>query len=200
MKKKASKYYVVWQGRKPGIYSTWDDCFFQVREESNAKYKSFSSYDQAQTAYKSSYHNYIGKPSTKIKIKHGIAVDGACDHVSGRAEYQAIDLESNKKILHGGPYKKGTNNLVEFLALVHTLIYCHKYHISSPIYSDSLTAISWVRDNKVRSSCPRCKENIILFQHVDQALEWLKKILYTNKILKWKTSLWGENPADFGRK
>ncbi|MBL8103913.1 MAG: hypothetical protein JNM02_15390, partial [Anaerolineales bacterium] len=39
-----------------------------------------------------------------------------------------------------------------------------------------------------------------LFELIDRAEEWLKNNIYANKLLKWETQIWGENPADFGRK
>ena len=39
-----------------------------------------------------------------------------------------------------------------------------------------------------------------LFELIDRAENWLKTNHYSNKILKWDTPLWGEIPADFGRK
>ena len=200
---KDTKYYVVWQGRIPGIYTNWNDCLSQVKGVSNARYKLFSSYTIAQKAYKSSYTDYYCKGTSKKhsnRISYGIAVDGAYSHKNKKAEYQGIDLKINKRLFHGGPYTKGTNNLVEFLALVHALQYCHHRQIRLPIYSDSKTAMSWVRDKKIRSVCCRCQENKNLFEHIDQALNWLKNNSYNIPIFKWDTSSWGENPADFGRK
>ncbi len=36
---KKQKYYVVWQGKKPGIYSDWDECKEQVVGVQGAQYK-----------------------------------------------------------------------------------------------------------------------------------------------------------------
>jgi hypothetical protein len=35
---------------------------------------------------------------------------------------------------------------------------------------------------------------------IERAEKWLKENRYSNKIVKWETELWGEVPADFGRK
>ncbi len=94
----------------------------------------------------------------------------------------------------------GTNNLMEFLALVHALSLCKRDGVSLPIYSDSRTAISWVRKKEVKTTKQRTKKNEELFDLIDRALMWLKENDCQNKILKWETKVWGEIPADFNRK
>ncbi len=46
-----SKYYVVWRGRKPGVYSNWASAFEQVHEFSGARYKGYKDRDEAYAAY-----------------------------------------------------------------------------------------------------------------------------------------------------
>ena len=55
---KVKKYYVVWNGRIPGIYETWNECKAQVDGFENAKYKSFESLSEAHQQYKAGYENY----------------------------------------------------------------------------------------------------------------------------------------------
>ena len=45
------KFYVVWQGVKPGIYSSWEECKAQVSGFENARYKSFPSMEEAKKAF-----------------------------------------------------------------------------------------------------------------------------------------------------
>lgn len=47
----AAKYYVVWAGRKPGIYGDWDSCRAQVDKFPGARFKSFGSRSEADAAY-----------------------------------------------------------------------------------------------------------------------------------------------------
>lgn len=42
------KYYAVKIGKKPGIYETWNECELQIKGVSGAKYKSFSTMEEAE--------------------------------------------------------------------------------------------------------------------------------------------------------
>lgn len=104
-------------------------------------------------------------------------------------------------IFHKGPFAEGTNNIGEFLALVHALAHLKKSGMTNvPIYTDSKTAQAWVRNKQVRTTLKKSSQNEILFVLMQRAVAWLKSNQYENKILKWNTEKWGEIPADFGRK
>ena len=211
-KKDKNNYYVVWEGIRPGIYPSWAECQKQIIGFPNAKYKGFKKEETALKAFSEGYENYWGKDffeTTLTKeqlskignpILDSVVVDAACSSKTGEVEYQGIYLQSGKQIFHKGPFDDGTNNIGEFLAIVHALAYLKQKNSSIPIYSDSKFAINWVHDKEVRTNLPRSNKNKKLFDFVDRAVLWLKKNNYSNKILKWKTSAWGENPADFGRK
>jgi len=128
-------------------------------------------------------------------------VDAACSSKGGMMEYQGVNTATGKQIFHQGPFKDGTNNIGEFLALVHGLALCKKKGWDDiPIYSDSITAISWVRRKKANTKLDISEENRELFDMIRRAEDWLKANTFTNRILKWETKVWGEIPADFGRK
>lgn len=206
------KYYVVWQGRNPGIYDQWDQCLEQVKGFPAAQYKAFKSITEAQHAYRDLYANYVEhKDKTPLvdeklrrrigrPIEASICVDAAWNTSTGDVEYQGVDHQTGELLFHQGPYADGTNNIVEFLAIVHALGYCQQRKISMPIYSDSKTAISWVRDKTARTQHPRNIKNEPLFVLLDRAVTWLNTNTFENRILKWETAVWGEIPADFGRK
>jgi ribonuclease HI len=99
-----------------------------------------------------------------------------------------------------GPFFDGTNNIGEFLAIVHALALLKKHNSEVPIFSDSKTAISWVKAKKSNTKLDPTGRNAELFELIKRAEDWLKDNTYKNKILKWETKWWGENPADFGRK
>src|SRR5690606_23219034 len=130
----------------------------------------------------------------------GKSVDGAWNTKNGLVEYQGVRTGSREQLFRVGPLEDGTNNIVEFLGIVHALAYCKQRSLTLPIYSDSVNAINWVKDKEVRTKHPRSKNNVKLFELVDRAANWLNENEYENKILKWETKAWGENPADFGRK
>lgn len=208
--KKNEKYYVVWEGKKNGIYNSWEECKEQIYGFSSAKYKSFKSLEEAQKAFNDNSETYIGKTLkgtllTKEKegekpIENSISVDGACSGNPGIAEYQGVYTCTATPIFHAGPFKDTSNNIVEFLAIVHALAYCKKNNISIPIYSDSKIAIFWVDNKKCSSIIKRTKNNNKVFELITRAENWLENNEYENKILKWNTKEWGEIPADFGRK
>lgn len=212
MSKSKPKFYVVWVGVKPGIYKSWNECKAQITGYQSAKYKAFKTMEEAKRAYKGSAVDYygVGKPgkagSAKRNFsadidKNSISVDAACSGNPGLMEYRGVITTTGKEIFKVGPLKRGTNNLGEFLGLVHALAYLKK--LDKPeigIYTDSRTAMAWVRNKKIKTTLSRSSENEPLFKLVDRALDWLNENSYNNRIIKWDTANWGEIPADFGRK
>jgi ribonuclease HI len=209
---KKQKYYVVWEGNTPGIYDSWEKCQLQIKAYPNAKYKAFPTKEEAIQAFEGNYYDFITKGEKKtIKspkllekaniIWDSIAVDAACSGNPGNLEYRGVFTNSGKEIFKEGVFKKGTNNIGEFLALVHALALLQKkQQFTTPIYSDSRTAMAWVRNKKVKTNLTRSQENKLLFELLERALLWLDTNSFKNPILKWDTKNWGEIPADFGRK
>jgi ribonuclease HI len=206
------KYYVVWKGVEPGIYESWKECERQVRGFEGAVYKSFEDLETARKAYGSHPSEYYGKPSPKptltpeqrrkigTPILESICVDAACSGNPGVLEYRGVDLIARKEIFHQGPFPQGTVNIGEFLAIVHALAYLKRINSTLPVYSDSRTAIKWLKDKAIKTKLERNKKNAGLFDLVDRALKWLRENDYPNRVMKWETEYWGEIPADFGRK
>ncbi len=203
------KYYVVWKGRKTGIFTTWAECEKQVKGFVGAQYKAFENEIEAEAAYLANYDDYKGKPSTNGKWKTAslrpllpsICVDAACSGAPGKLEYRGVNTETGEEIFHAGPYADGTNNVGEFLAIVHTLTWQAKHNVHLPIYSDSENAILWVTTGVCKTKLRHTPKNAILFAIIRSAENWLaENELPENKLIKWDTGLWGENPADFGRK
>ena len=192
------KFYVVWEGVTPGIYSSWTDCQLQIKGYEGAKYKSFDSREEAERALASSPYAYIGKNATNKK-GNSLAVDAACSGNPGPMEYRGVHVASQQEIFHFGPMK-GTNNIGEFLALVHGLALLKQKGFDMPVYSDSVNAISWVKQKRCKTKLPRTAETEQLFLLIERAEKWLKENTYSTPILKWETKEWGEIPADFGRK
>lgn len=209
------KYYVVWKGRKPGVYKTWAECEAQVKGYQDAKFKAFESMGEAQTAYAGRYGDYIlpKGQSTAVAIADrnaliragkivtpSVAVDAACSGSPGPVEYRGVDIETGDEIFRQGPFANGTNNIGEFLAITHALAQFKERGISTPIYSDSRNAMLWIKGKKCKTTLARESMSRELVQLIDRAEAWLRANNYPNKIMKWETDQWGENPADFGRK
>lgn len=223
MSAKKAKYYVVWQGKTPGIYTEWDECEAQVKGVEGAQYKSFATREEAEKAFSEDSKQYIVRRAAAAKpelsaaeLAHqgvqypSIAVDGACSGNPGKMEYQCVDTATKRQIFHGGPYVGGTNNIGEFLAIVHALAYLQQQALLHPenkdlyehlvIYSDSKTAQAWVKKRRCATKVEETADNAPLMEVVRRAEQWLQVNQYTNPILKWQTEHWGEIPADFGRK
>ncbi|GAB5474615.1 MAG: ribonuclease H family protein [Maribacter sp.] len=209
---KKTKFYVVWKGKRPGIYESWDDCKSQITGQKGAQYKSFSTFEEAKKAYNSNYEFYKGKkkgatelsPELLLKIGepnfHSIAVDAASSGNPGIMEYQGVDTKTKKKLFKQGPFPEGTNNIGEFLAIVHGLAFLKQKQSDRIIYTDSRTAMSWVRKKNCNTKLVETKKNKALFDLIRRAIDWLNKNSYNTPIVKWETKAWGEIPADFGRK
>lgn len=204
------RFYVVWNGLTPGIYKSWDECQEQIKGVKQALYKSFDTLEEAERAYSSSPKDYIGqgnKEKTKATpdnypaeiIRNALAVDAACSGNPGMMEYRGVYIGTGEEIFHFGPMF-GTNNIGEFLAIVHGVALLKQRGIDLPIYSDSRNALIWVKSKACKTKLPRDSKSEELFQYIERAEKWLKENSYSTKLLKWETDKWGEIPADFGRK
>jgi ribonuclease HI len=211
--KKKKKYYTVWKGHHTGIFESWDDCKAQIKNFEGAQYKSFETFEAAKQALKGNYFDYISKKDVfkselsearieKIGLPNfnSVSVDAASSGNPGKMEYQGVDTQTKKLIFHQGPFEEGTNNIGEFLAIVHALALLKKHKSDKIIYTDSKTAISWVKKKTCNTKLERNAKNQKLFELVERAVNWLKTNTYTTPIVKWETKAWGEIPADFGRK
>ncbi|MNJ43094.1 Ribonuclease H [compost metagenome] len=218
-----SKYYVIWEGHKPGIYSSWAECQKLVSGYKDAKYKSYTSKQEAEKAYTEGWKKHWGKGSvsggktgatgksggskssvskaTSAEIDYdSISVDVGTHGNPGPIDYQGVDTRTGEVIFAKGPIAKGTNNLGEFLAIVHSLAYLKQQGSNKTVYSDSRTALKWLRDKKVATTLVRDETTAEVWNLVDRALDWLHNNTYSNKVLKWETEVWGEIKADYGRK
>lgn len=202
------RYYVVWNGLQPGIYGSWNECQAQIKGVKQALYKSFATLPEAERAYSSQPQLYIGAGAAKNTDKKelsahihrdALAVDAACSGNPGQMEYRGVYLATGQEVFHFGPVY-GTNNIGEFLAIVHALALLKQKGSNIPIYSDSRNAILWVKQRVCKTKLPRNAKTEELFQFIGRAEKWLHNNSYTNPIIKWETSEWGEIPADFGRK
>lgn len=212
MAKKKRNFYTVWNGVVPGVYEDWKECKHQIDGYEGAIYKSFPTKEEAHRAFNDTPWKYVGKnaDTTKSKaisiennpeiIKNSLSVDAACSGNPGDMEYRGVYVQTGEEIFKQGPFEMGTNNIGEFLALVHGLALLKQKGTDIPIYTDSVNAISWVKNKKCKTKLDRIPENESLFYMIERAEKWLNENTYTTQILKWETKKWGEIPADFGRK
>ena len=200
------KYYVIRQGKKTWIFTSRDECKDYVQGFRDAKYKSFKTKQEAESAFKNGYEShYSSKPKDRRKTedlpyeKNSIAVDAACSWNPGALEYKWIDLPSGKILFHQ-KFSLWTNNIGEFLAIVHGLKYLKEHKSDKALYSDSKHAISRISQKKCKTKLEKTTQTKKMFEIIAKAEERLQRNEYTTKILKRHTSEWWEIPADFGRK
>lgn len=214
-KPKGHKYYVVWQGLDTGVFDSWEECRELVTGVPGARYKAFNTHEAALKAYRNDplesgdvlqaivsharreVVNYEAIPEIDITA---LAVDAACAGNPGVMEYRGVMVATGTEVFHQGPWPGGTNNIGEYLAIVHALAWLHRHDDGRTIYSDSRTGISWVRKRRCGTTLPRTEANKALFDVIDRADRWLQAHAPVNRIAKWDTEKWGEIPADFGRK
>lgn len=213
----AKKYYTVWIGVNPGVYDNWASVKHQIQGYPNAKYKSFKTKHEAEVAAKRHWNEYyetrekliVAKKTTSFNSmseRHyklpAWAVDAACSSPPGPTEYRGVNLATGEQLFHQGPFPDGTNNIGEFLAIVHALAQLDKSgDVTTAVYTDSKTAIAWIRQKHAKTTLKKNPRNAPLFEIIKRAELWLQTHPdFKNPILKWETEAWGEIPADFGRK
>lgn len=209
----SKKYYVVWAGHDTGVFDSWEEAELQVKGFPGARYKSFPSQQEAIEAYRGEpdygliksiarhrqvKNNYEAFPEIRLD---SIAVDAACSKNPGPVEYRGVNVRTGEQIFHVGPLAGGTNNIGEFLALVHCLAMLDKMgRHDIPIYSDSRTAQAWLRNRHAKTTLKPTEANAYIRALLERAQAWLATHQVLNPVLKWDTDSWGEIPADFGRK
>ena len=214
-KKKKNRYYVIWDGENSGIYTDWDVAQKKLKGISRDQFKTFGSKVLAERALVEGPGKYAGKDFRKTQdlsaeeidkigqpIELSLTVDAACNEMTGIMEYQGVwTFDQSTTLFRKGPYRGGTNNIGEFLALVHALALFKKESDDKfktmPIYSDSRIAMGWVKSGKCRTKATPSPEVLDLIRRAET---WLSNNTFENPIWKWETKVWGEIPADFGRK
>ena len=206
------KYYVVWEGVAPGIYASWTECLLQVKSYPSAKYKSFDTREEAEKAFQSGYSDYYaGQKSQQQKsravpsempewVLDTLAVDASCLGNPGLMEYRGVYVRTGQELFRIGPMPDGTNNVGEFLALVHALALLKKHNSAMTVCSDSRNAMAWVKAKQCKTKLAHTEKNAPIFDLIARAEKWLRENTFPNRIVKWETRQWGEVPADFGRK
>lgn len=194
-------FYVVWAGRYPGVYSSWMECESQVKGFKGARFRSFEDRDLAMASYEA------GLPLGALERETGnrpdmwsYSVSSACSGSLGPMEYRGVVTGTGKEIFRVGPLAQGTNCIAGFLAVCHALALCTKRGLETPVYTDSQTAIAWIRNRKCGTGLARNAANQSAFELVARAEKWLTTHTWRNPVLQWNTKDWGQIPANYGRK
>ena len=211
----ARKFYVVWDGRAPGIYDSWEEARLQIEGFPNARYRAYGSQEEATRAFRGDARQemalYRQMAARNAGAVHwaarnmrgdAIAVDGACSRDPGPMEYRGVSVGTGKEIFRVGPVANATNNIGEYLAIIHAAaLLKQRGDFTTPIYSDSRTALAWIRAGHHRSKIVPNAGNARACDLLRRADAWLAANgPIRNPLLKWDTENWGEIPADFGRK
>ena len=219
---KGKKFYVVFNGRNPGVYDDWEDAREQIENFEGARYKGYGSAAEAAEAYRNSFGkvdnadlgrflaasgsrqlpkagqpDYMTNPEVDLDAW---AVDASCLGNPGKMEYQGVELMTGRTLFRVGPFDDATNNIGEFLAIVHAMALMQQQGKFHNIYSDSVSGMAWVRNRKVKTQLKTTPRNGKVFELMARAVTWLNSHTYPGKVLNWQTDRWGEIPADFGRK
>lgn len=217
-----NKYYVVWKGRNPGVYDNWEACRKEIEGFTGALYKGFPDKNSAEAAFNQGFTGFenakvAAKPNPFMAVEKpltpAIAVDAACSGNPGKMEYQGVFVDfgtnppTTTTLFKSPVFENGTNNIGEFLAIVHALAWQKQKRLTYPIYSDSVNAQKWVREKKCKTKLQPNDKNAYLFELIERAENWLRENddwmrqnTFQLPVLKWKTEVWGEIPADYGRK
>jgi ribonuclease HI len=203
------RFYVVWVGRKPGVYGAWDQCREQVERFPGAEYKAFRSLAEAAAAYGSGIRR-LPSPTPQMQYSRdglALAVDGACSYSgdTGVGECRGVIVPSKQEVFRLGPYEKTTNNAMEYLGIVQGMRWMLGANLRMPIYTDSETAMGWVRDDGMCKTTKQLPPGSKLERDIRDAEAWVARagsefVEVRALLRKWDTRKWGENPADFGRK
>lgn len=218
---KEKKYYVVFNGRNTGVFDDWNDVREQTEGFEGARYKGYASSAEAAEAFRkasdgkpSDLGRFLSNASSHAMPRPGKpdyftnpevdldawAVDASCLGNPGRMEYRGVELMTGRVIFNIGPFDDATNNIGEFLAIVHAMALMTREGKFHNIYSDSVSGMAWARTRKVKTQLKPTPRNAKVFELMARAVTWLNTHSFPARVLKWQTEKWGEIPADFGRK
>lgn len=213
--KKRSKFYTVFRGFVPGVYETWEECQASTKGFSGASFASFKTRAEAEHALSVGDLKKWREMEETLKkdrwmhsdvLKDGpcLVVDAACSGFPGPVEFRGVLLPSSAEAFRCGPFRNGSNNIGEFLAIVTGMRWLNERSLAIPIYSDSKCAIGWVTHRGVcNTSMDKADQSAEIRSELARAESWLRGPFahkYIKLLRKWDTEELGEIPADFDRK
>ena len=186
--------YAVWQGRRTGIFTKWEEARAQIDGYPSPGFAAFLSRAEAERELEERRRLLApaGPPP-----EAGIAVDAACAGAVGPLEYRGIDLRTGETVFAEGPVDAGTNNLGEFLAIVRALEMLDRQEVSGPIWSESDVAIAWVGEGRHRSSVKPTDRNRELRRRLCRAELFLVDAPAPADVRRWRSDAWGAIPVEF---
>ena len=166
--KNKKKYYAVKVGKKPGVYSSWDECKRQTQGYPCAEFKSFGSYEEAQAFIK--VKGFVGTYKAGEAVE--IWTDGSClDNQRGRyVGYSCYFGENDERNYYGGQLV-GTNNVGEMIAVIKALEIMGKGG-NVIVYTDSTYVLQGL--NKYHNVIEHGNADEILVQDLKNRELWIK--------------------------
>jgi ribonuclease HI len=188
------KYYAVRYGLEgPKVYTDWTSCQAAVKGFKGAKFKSFTSQEDADA-----FIEMVEDVLTSYPEGHHITVDASSSIKEDFWEFQMVWSDSKELIYRSPTYKGGTNNTGEVLGLAYAIKYRSENSLDCNIYCDSMTAIS------------ACEKGSYSMKSANISLETMRlvhkalgEIMYIDRshVIHWNNAKVGiEIPSDFGRK
>lgn len=191
-------FYVVWVGRYPGVYSSWEECEAQVKGFPGARFRSFGDRATALSAFASN-EDLFAVDADRGPQPESCAVGTFKSNHNSDIGYIGVATGTGDKLFQVSTLPNSTNNIGAFLAVCHALAFCAERGLETPIYSDSQTALAWIRHRKCGSALTRTAANLKTFDLVNRAERWLASHDWRNSVLQWNTKAWGPIPANFKR-
>lgn len=189
---KSKKYYVVWKGRKPGIYKTWTECKAQTDGHSGARFRSFSDKSEAEKAFKKAPKRKRVRRNAQVKDNTSppifahpktdvvIYCDGACPENPGEAGCGLSIFYGDRlsAAWYGLYHTDGTNNTAELHGFHQALLMAKEYiakGLSCTVCPDSMYALNaitkWAFKWEVNGWITSSKKKVVNREQIEQALD-----------------------------
>lgn len=148
------KYYAVKNGKKTGIFNTWDQCKEQVHGYSGAIYKSFTNKEQAEDFIKGEVSAIIDYPSNAVEAY----VDGSYSDEYGNYSYGCVILSRD--------------DIIKLLGVGDNTEYISMRNVAGELLG-TVKAIEWATENKCSS--------IMIYHDYEGIARWADGTWKTNK-------------------
>jgi hypothetical protein len=149
------------------------------------------------------HHKEVRTPSLfEIPKRPTKGICSDCGSVNGKNpgifKYRLVNIETKEVIFEKIISGNCTNNLAELLGAVHAIGYNTANYLNLPVYTDSQTALSWIRKKLIKTK--HIVTDAELQEELDIALKYIKTLSKAEHPLLWNTVAWGQIDADYGAK